>query len=691
MKDCKWNPPTAGYKGLHFDSRGDLMERQVLQSTLNGERMLKFLDESGSRKARRTAARQIARWQEDGTYLALLEGKIDPPAGWVLHIRDVAEDPRGVPLDILMNSKWDTSQHVIPDSESYQLSAIATSLYRQGRLGVKDLAHAVWYSDTPFPERWSHASQLTANPTERFLLSINADNQALSCLDPADPLLQAKIDLFTKHGLNTVRMTAAQEFVGAFSNPTSTTSSMLNGLAQHADPASACKALNQMAVFFDSRLRRVRLGDVADSPLDIVTACDTNMKRHALQLALGAAAIDGTGRVTRASEHNRILEDLAELADKNGLCGSQNVFSITARKHDPVEVVAAVLHEALIDGVLAGPDPQAALAYLTDPTNEQFKTPRVALLSEADDIYSNNEFIRTLEARGLATRPTPPLGHVDLRHNIESPSAILKANERNFDQLLRHEVTGLYVSETPQPAELALAAGLAVLRHHGHISSEQGERLDAVVMQDRFSDIARDALAKQGISEDIKARLASNTLRHDPSAIAPADFTKAVTGLLIDGTFDLDTSATAAHRVVSSVLSEQAGSAPRTWRDTLDDIALLDPDSAARALEEGVLLAKTRAANGRTLGVAAVPFIRQGSTSAHNTASIALEPTVDPSQVIELIKEHAPLLSEVVVREGEIAIPLNEFSAPAAALETLDSILVGLNQEFSAATGQVAP
>lgn len=87
MKDCKWNPPTARAKGIHFSPDGAILDRRALNDVEDGTVLLKLVELTGNSKVRRTAARQVEQWRKDGTLDRIISGEIDPPENWVRHIR----------------------------------------------------------------------------------------------------------------------------------------------------------------------------------------------------------------------------------------------------------------------------------------------------------------------------------------------------------------------------------------------------------------------------------------------------------------------------------------------------------------------------------------------------------------------------------------------------------------------------
>jgi hypothetical protein len=148
MKDCKWNPPTFGSKGQHFALDGTPLERADLASIPDGTPLLKFLDDTGDRKSRRRAARELERLQASGTLEAILDGTIDPPAGWAVHIRDAERDRLDPKKMVTM-----ATQHVallfrfireddqVFSPRAYKDAQIAIEmLLRQGRITKADLA-----------------------------------------------------------------------------------------------------------------------------------------------------------------------------------------------------------------------------------------------------------------------------------------------------------------------------------------------------------------------------------------------------------------------------------------------------------------------------------------------------------------------------------------------------------------------
>jgi hypothetical protein len=92
MKDCKWNPPTNGIKAQHYDANGVIIPRERLNEIPDGDVMLKYFDESGSKLSRARAKKQVEKWRESGELAKILAGFSPLPEGWTLHLRESAAD-----------------------------------------------------------------------------------------------------------------------------------------------------------------------------------------------------------------------------------------------------------------------------------------------------------------------------------------------------------------------------------------------------------------------------------------------------------------------------------------------------------------------------------------------------------------------------------------------------------------------
>jgi hypothetical protein len=169
MKDCKWNPPTAGTKGIHVSPDGEILDRTALNDVEESTVLLKLIESSGKPKVRRAAARQIEQWRKDGTLARFISGELDPPGNWVRHVRwreldttngsssgrasnatgkvITGEDlvPRAVDalfLDAYEGGYYNDSPLYAEDydaTRSAVLRAALTSLMREGRLKREEL------------------------------------------------------------------------------------------------------------------------------------------------------------------------------------------------------------------------------------------------------------------------------------------------------------------------------------------------------------------------------------------------------------------------------------------------------------------------------------------------------------------------------------------------------------------------
>lgn len=522
MKDCKWNPPTANVKGIHFSPTGEMLERAELNDVEDGTVMLKLVELTGKSKARRQAARQIQQWRQDGTLERIISGEIDPPGNWVRHIRNrfldaaptremtasVAAELTGenlVPraLGALFFDAYDggpyldSPNYAVAYPENYAqranlLRASLTMLVREGRLSREDL--------------------IALHSRTRSFVDANQNNAIVSHAFKLHPSSTLATELAVRHG-----------------------SFIFHLDPQDPDDAKKAELLRHARVSFDDPAwsavvsPHVLLDHAFTSQTPIDTIADLSSRLHNIALSAGSSI----------ENFNRFRGDEPKLKATRA-----ETLELLSVLHDPLDQRAFAIATAMIAKFADG-DP-AALASSTpnlpDGVSDLDRLTRaVAVGLKEGRIHGEPEIAAQLALDLLAGKEVAPdatiIAAADWQFGslgtLTTSSLMNRAGkEATVAEILRaapapsNHWDTIVISKNPDPREVLAAVALRQARRNdGKYDATALGRLDAIAGEQQSLRSIASTAVNQSISEaraeDISATLAlalvSDVKNHKPT------------------------------------------------------------------------------------------------------------------------------------------------------------------------------
>jgi hypothetical protein len=737
MKDCKWNPPTNGIKAQHYDANGVIIPRERLNEIPDGDVMLKYFDESGSKLSRARAKKQVEKWRESGELAKILAGFSPLPEGWTLHLREAAADREdaavlaaralGIPalsgpgleslrampryaqaMSALINGERLHRLAPAPRHNAQDYPHIQRLAY-ESRAGVTDL--------TSFVRHFNKAYNVIAakNPDA---LGLDGPAAVLAMrakwvLDQADlsaPENEHLLEIFF-YNKNDRRQADPQgrhdAYIGDIDADTLLRLAPLLG----SDWQGAAKAI---ATYRRNDYRNKAASDFNNvQPISYarifsrLNAFHDLQSEHADSAGLlcrlwGNSSHEVLTQVMRASGHTQrrallLAADVfiaeQETQEHRGVLLPDELSSRESRL-EPTQrffAIARQLEIGLQTGAVAGTFVPHAVAYLNNQSSARpaaaiargSNTPRAGHISARSlGLYSLSTPSKVLEA---AARVHPASDVSDTRRRLDGTTTTAKHGGTAWDVV--------DVSTNPTAQELVCVAALAASR-----PLDDSEMLDPRRLQlaDRLAEpLPLAALAKEAaaaassgrrVAAELRARTAASGLAyelaadtaHPDSFFGVKEFTDACQDLFAHGAFELPADRTPGSlRALERLTEELKTGEPTTSRSprpTAGDREFGISRDTVRFLAEEASLARMRAAVGDQLGITSAPFVHTiENDEQYAKVALAVAPGADTQALANRVEALAQPW-RVTVRNHEVLIELADGADPFEALERLEGL-----------------
>lgn len=705
MKDCKWNPPTAGSKGLHFTEDGKLLTRAELAELEPGTKVYKFLDESGERTTRRKAQRQLERLLAADTQNADLPLEYRPAwpteGNWVVHTRSDDDKlsaeanlalalgiPRYLATNVFFRSQYMNAHAKLTSPENAAATAELINMHRNGEL-TKDLlgglrsrgtgpvvpglasreeALMTYLSRetaiTDFLNALPVARALTTDRRAQVIFALNAGHHADALARLPEELRDTALDLFINQGLNA----ATLDGVKVLGRPEDILRRLVEstgGGVMMDVTVTRLTELSQMLsqTGLSSRFVAPRFQAVVGeySLPEVLEYSGSFAGKRALGLAIT------TARVISDSGDSGAIRDLAASARNSRLVENPLTSQLCQ--------VQAALTDALKSGKLAvDASPVMVRQYLENPSDPIFDTPRIALASH---FSSSKDDV-----------PVIPVGYIDmaaLRPPSQSPDTA-SIRTALFDVAGPESCDGVMLTTYVTPVDIATVSTIALKRAHGTVSTEQLDRADKISANASLAEIARDALSEitagpsgYEIPDMVLARLAMNEKCRGywpPSQ----ELVEQVTSFITTGSGQVgDADQLQNLSAIKQLAAIRDGSKPETWQAKSTRLDVADTQTLRDCIAADGLLARLRA---EVLAEPAVAYLRPSDGLEREIGTsvvIALAPSTDPAKVTALLQQRFPLSEGAIqVRNEEVVVSVNILTDPFRAASQIEEALAAL-------------
>jgi hypothetical protein len=733
MKDCKWNPPTLGSKGLLFDDGGEAVNRERLNDIKDGSVLLKFLDESGSRSERRRAAKRVAKWQETDAYQAIIRGEAPLPKGWALHVREADNDRKdavtvagnilglAAPTDPTRASVLNTpdghaaltaliaakrrQDHGVAFAWAHYDEQLVDLLAKNALQGDRDIAHFVsWHQK---------ASKLTAHLEETTHTSLAAlvALRARWILDEADLSNAADRDLLSVFVPDRYDRTGRIYDADWSTLNADVLVSCPSVLGEDWRPvAEAMRAFRRSSEFSQKNEFNVPQA----SPYVFIFERIDQLAKVAAQHELPAGSFSAHLGAPMFSSFpldpdnklglRAVINESANHKDRRALALTLTVLNYVADRDEGLrlpddlrdlegslsqfDAILSQVKTGIAQGRIAGPRADHALEYLHNPDTAR---PRASIARTTKT--SSDEYQGYLSASLLGVE------------RLDTPSEVLKALSETQrpgggtgkDRSARSisgstDWDGVEVSPNPSAQELVCVAALAASRAAESDLERVTEIADRIAAPATLVELAREtaqSVKRDGrLSDETRARIAAVGLAHQlaadkdhpESVFGVKEFSDACQDLFSGASFSLPAEAApATYRAAERLAAEASIGTAQLNRAELRERLSRPERGVGDALAEEATLARMRAGAGDILGVAAAPYLRPSQTGAPTSVAIALSPTTDPKTVAAAIRAQAPWATTALkVRERELLLDIETSADPVSVLEVLDAAVASV-------------